>query len=404
MQAPDENDVASKRQREVTYWVDEKKGLFPLAWWKLLPIVALVGAAAVAIMTLIMIPIYERQVINDAKAELTAAGIDSSAFSFDASYRDLDISGTLPAGVTVEDIRAAAERGDGQRDLDLAFAPPGAPVPEIVEEDDEPALVVAATAPTDVTAVVTDTGVVLTGEVPSEAHRALLVTSASKEGSVQVTDELVVLDLEATKPGANGRVQQLAKLLGAVPEGATGMATVTDDSFTSEWTVTSKVDEDAINALVNQASGVFPDSANRTADITLNAPPVAAEIESLQERFNDLAIEIRENVTFATGSDVLNDSATETLDKIVDLMTTYAEPVVQIDGHTDNVGSDDLNLELSQLRAAAVRQYLIDAGIDADRLQSEGFGSTQEAASNETPEGRAENRRVTLTALETFVS
>lgn len=404
MQAPDETDVASKRQREVTYWVDEKKGLFPLAWWKLLPIVALVGAAAVAIMTLIMIPIYERQVINSAKDELTAAGIDPSLFSFDANYRDLDISGTLPRGVTEDDIRAAAERGDGQRDLDLAFAAPGAPVPEIVEEDDEPAPVVAATAPTDVTAVVTDAGVVLTGEVPSEAHRVLLVTSASKEGSVQVTDELVVLDLEATKPGANGRVQQLAKLLGAYPEGATGMATVTDDSFTSEWTVTSTEDQDAINTLVNQASGVFPDSANRTADITLNLPPVAAEIESLQTGFNDLAVEIRENVTFATGSDVLNDSATETLDKIVELMTTYVEPVVQIDGHTDNVGNEDLNLELSQLRAAAVRQYLIDAGIDADRLQSEGFGASVPAVSNETPEGRAENRRVTLTALETFVS
>lgn len=404
MQAPDETDVATTRQREVTYWVDEKKGLFPLAWWKLLPIVALVGAATVAIMTLIMIPIYERQVINSAKDELTAAGIDPSAFSFDASYRDLDISGTLPAGVTVDDIRAAAERGDGQRDLDLAFAAPGAPVPDIVEEDDEPTPVVAATAPTDVTAVVTDAGVVLTGEVPSEAHRTLLVTSASKSGSVEVTDELIVLDLEATKPGANGRVQQLAKLLGAVPEGATGMATVTDDSFTSEWTVTSKEDEDAINTLVNQASGVFPDSANRTTDITLDLPPVAAEIESLQEGFNDLAVEIRENVTFATGSDVLNDSATETLDQIVDLMTTYVEPVVQIDGHTDNVGSEDLNLELSQLRAAAVRQYLIDAGIDADRLQSEGFGASDPAVSNETPEGRAENRRVTLTALETFVS
>lgn len=406
MQAPDEPDVESTRRREVTYWVDERNGLFPLPWWKLLPLIALIGAAVIAVMTLIMIPIYERQVIDNAKAELTAAGIDPAAFTFDASYRDLDISGTLPDGVSVDDIRAAAEQGDGQRDLDLDFDPTPAPVVE--EADDAPAdtPVTPETAPTDVTAVVTDTGIVLGGEVPSEAHRALLVAAASKDGTVNVTDELVVRDLEPSKAGASGRVLALATLLRGLPEGATGSASITDDAYTSGWTVSSEADADAIRATLAGASGAFstPTGSNASTDVTVDAPPVSEEIETLQSEFGDLEAEIRENVTFATGSDVLNDTATETLDKVVDLMNLYSLPVVKISGHTDDVGNDDSNLELSDLRAAAVRQYLVDAGIDADRIQSEGLGETKPLVPNDSNEARAENRRVELTALVEFDS
>lgn len=404
MQASDDSDVAATRRREVTYWIDEKNGLFPLPWWKLLPLIALIGAAAVAIMTLIMIPIYERQVIDNAKEELTAAGINPSTFNFDASYRDLDISGTLPEGVSEADIRAAAEQGDGLRDLDLDFDPTPAPVVEEVEEEPEEVVeeVVVETAPTDVMAVVTDSGVVLTGEVPSESHRALLVAAASKDGTVDVVDELVVRELEPSAPGANARVLQLATMLGRLPDGATGEAIITDDSFSSAWTVTSEADAATIEGAVSDAAGAFP--SNRTTDITVDAPAVEEEISTLQTEFDALSVEIRENVTFATGSDVLNDTATETLDKVVDLMNTYTQPVVEISGHTDDIGNDEANLQLSDLRAAAVLQYLVDAGIDAERIQSVGRGETEPIASNETDEGRAENRRVELIALETFVS
>jgi len=399
MQSPDERDVVATRKREVTYWVDEKKGLFPLPWWKLLPIIALVGAAAIAIMTLIMIPIYERQVINSAKDELMAAGIDPSNFDFDASYRDLDISGTLPEGVTVDDIRAAAQLGDGQRDLDLNFRRASAPA-VVVEES-----AAVATAPTDVSAVVSNDGVLLTGEVPSEQHRALLVEAAGKGGTVEVTDELVVLGLEPTTEGATDRVLQMSTLLGSISDDAVGSAMITDNSFTSEWTVTSEADRASIEAVVDEAADAFPGAGSTlSTDVTVEAPPVAEEISTLQEEFDVLAVEIRENVTFATGSDVLNDTATETLDKVVVLMTTYTQPVVEISGHTDDVGNDASNLALSDLRAAAVRQYLVDAGIDGDRIQSIGRGETDPIASNETNEGQAENRRVELEALETFVS
>jgi outer membrane protein OmpA-like peptidoglycan-associated protein len=79
-------------------------------------------------------------------------------------------------------------------------------------------------------------------------------------------------------------------------------------------------------------------------------------------------------------------------------LTTYlrSNPRVKvaIQGHCDNVGGMEYNMTLSRRRAKSVRQYLVSAGVGADRLQSEGFGYTKPVASNKTEAGRAKNRRV----------
>jgi len=67
---------------------------------------------------------------------------------------------------------------------------------------------------------------------------------------------------------------------------------------------------------------------------------------------------------------------------------------VRIAGHTDNVGKRAANVDLSQRRAAAVRKYLVDAGIDAARLETRGAGPDEPVASNKTKDGRAKNRRI----------
>jgi outer membrane protein OmpA-like peptidoglycan-associated protein len=67
---------------------------------------------------------------------------------------------------------------------------------------------------------------------------------------------------------------------------------------------------------------------------------------------------------------------------------------VVIEGHTDNVGSDTLNLNLSQRRAQSVLNYLVSKNIDASRLRAKGFGESKPIATNATPLGRAKNRRV----------
>jgi OmpA-OmpF porin, OOP family len=72
---------------------------------------------------------------------------------------------------------------------------------------------------------------------------------------------------------------------------------------------------------------------------------------------------------------------------------------VEVDGHADSTGAAAYNMTLSEKRAEAVKKYFVDQGIDPDRLTTKGFGITKPAASNDTREGRAKNRRVELTPV-----
>jgi outer membrane protein OmpA-like peptidoglycan-associated protein len=72
---------------------------------------------------------------------------------------------------------------------------------------------------------------------------------------------------------------------------------------------------------------------------------------------------------------------------------------IRLNGHTDNEGADADNMTLSDRRAVAVRQYLIDKGIVAERLEAKGFGETMPIATNDSPEGRQQNRRTEFVVL-----
>ena len=84
------------------------------------------------------------------------------------------------------------------------------------------------------------------------------------------------------------------------------------------------------------------------------------------------------------------------MDKIVALLKEKSDWEMSIEGHTDNGGGDVFNQTLSEKRAAAVKNYLTNAGIDASRLSSSGLGLSKPLAPNETEAGRAQNRRVEL--------
>jgi OmpA-OmpF porin, OOP family len=102
-------------------------------------------------------------------------------------------------------------------------------------------------------------------------------------------------------------------------------------------------------------------------------------------------------ILFDTGSDRIRGESKPTLDLIGQMLNQHADLKLTIEGHTDNVGSAASNQTLSDKRAAAVRQFLISSyHIDASRLTSKGLGATKPAVSNDTPEGRQQNRRVEL--------
>lgn len=107
-----------------------------------------------------------------------------------------------------------------------------------------------------------------------------------------------------------------------------------------------------------------------------------------------------QGILFDTGSDRIRPESTPTLQEIGEMLKQHADLNLLIEGHTDNVGNAESNQALSERRAAAVRNFLIDTyGIDASRLTSKGFGANNPVASNDTPEGRQQNRRVELVKM-----
>lgn len=92
----------------------------------------------------------------------------------------------------------------------------------------------------------------------------------------------------------------------------------------------------------------------------------------------------------------LKEQSEKPLQEIADLLLSYPDLKIEIQGHTDNQGRDDYNLKLSQRRATVVRSHLVSLGVDPSRLTAAGYGSFRPITTNKTREGRAKNRRVVL--------
>jgi OOP family OmpA-OmpF porin len=140
----------------------------------------------------------------------------------------------------------------------------------------------------------------------------------------------------------------------------------------------------AVGALVGH---LFFDKEAEPGPVAAVAPPPAPAPPPIQ---------VLRGAHFAFDSAALTPAA-ET-DLTTTLETLEAEPAlrVRIDGHTDSVGSDTYNLGLSERRAASVKAYLVARGIAPDRIAVRGLGSSDPVASNATPAGRAQNRRVEI--------
>jgi outer membrane protein OmpA-like peptidoglycan-associated protein len=102
------------------------------------------------------------------------------------------------------------------------------------------------------------------------------------------------------------------------------------------------------------------------------------------------------DVLFDTGSYTLKPGAREKLAKISGIVLAHPGLNLQIEGHTDSVGTDEFNQQLSERRADSVRDFLAEQGVPASSITAHGFGKTQPVASNDTAEGRQRNRRVEL--------
>lgn len=107
-------------------------------------------------------------------------------------------------------------------------------------------------------------------------------------------------------------------------------------------------------------------------------------------------VEFATHIGFQSGSDKLTKDSYPYLDQLVQIMIDNPDCWVKLDGHTDNTGSDAINNKLSQKRVDAIKYYLVDKGINPNRIIARGYGSSQPIAPNNTAEGRAKNRRVEI--------
>lgn len=114
----------------------------------------------------------------------------------------------------------------------------------------------------------------------------------------------------------------------------------------------------------------------------------------VKEEVKEVMVQAMEGLFFKSGSSVIEKKSYLVLDNIAEIMKKNSSYNLSISGYTDNTGSESGNLRISKARAAAAKKYLVNKGVNASRLISEGYGIANPRATNDTPEGRALNRRV----------
>jgi outer membrane protein OmpA-like peptidoglycan-associated protein len=107
-----------------------------------------------------------------------------------------------------------------------------------------------------------------------------------------------------------------------------------------------------------------------------------------------------EDVLFEVNGAELQPGAQVEMLRLVDYLKRNPDHNILIEGHTDNTGSSEYNLQLSQLRAQSVESYLVASGVPAERIRAVGYGETRPEAPNDTASGRQQNRRVEIVILD----
>lgn len=227
-----------------------------------------------------------------------------------------------------------------------------------------------------------DGKVVLNGVVPDEAMRAKLAQLAEQAfGAGNVVDQLTI-DSQVQLPDYLEKA--FTAFLGLKGIQAAGFSIGVD-----KFVLKGKVETDAIKASLGAELNKILAPLLVQNDLQVVAIEVSKpSLEELRSLFSASPIE------FEFNSASLDAQSQETLNRIAELLQQNTEPNVQIEGHTDNIGSNKYNMKLGQQRANSAKSYLVEKSITATRLTTKSYGETQPKASNDTEAGRQQNRRV----------
>jgi OOP family OmpA-OmpF porin len=225
----------------------------------------------------------------------------------------------------------------------------------------------------------------LTGHYPDEqAHQDLLAAIRTRFFKSKVSDELA-LGKGAPKDfiaAASAMLQQMSRL-------ESGVGTMSDmDVDVKGDALFAKAASD----IPGELTAAVPSDYKAVATIGVAAPGAPVAAADCQPLFADILGQGK--ILFETGQASIQHDSDAVLDNLTAIAMRCADAQIEISGHTDSVGSDDTNLELSRRRAEAVAEYLKQAGVAAERVTAVGYGQMHPIASNDTEEGRAQNRRI----------
>jgi OOP family OmpA-OmpF porin len=227
--------------------------------------------------------------------------------------------------------------------------------------------------------------VTLTGYVPdNNVHAAIAVAAGRKFFSEKVVD-----NLKASVGAPAGFINAAVPALGALSRLSTGTLVVTD----REVKLSGDALYEAAAAQIRAGLGKdFPQGWQFKAEISVK--PAAAPVDATvcQQLFANLLAKAK--IRFESGSDAINADSAGLLDRLVETAQRCPTANIEIAGHTDGAGETVANQTLSEKRAQAVMDFLVKAGLPASRFTPVGYGSTQPVASNDSDEGKAQNRRI----------
>lgn len=151
----------------------------------------------------------------------------------------------------------------------------------------------------------------------------------------------------------------------------------------------------AIGAAAGAAIGAGVGKYMQNQEEKLRQQTAGSGVE-VSRQGDNVVLNMPGHVTFATDSAQVSVAFEDTLNQVAATINEYQDTRVQVAGHTDSTGSASYNQQLSERRAQAVANYLISRGVAPARLTTIGYGETQPVASNDTPDGRRQNRRVEI--------
>ncbi len=146
-----------------------------------------------------------------------------------------------------------------------------------------------------------------------------------------------------------------------------------------------------IGALAGAGVGQYMDRQQRALEAELSGTGVGVARQG-----DNLVLRMPSDVTFATNQSSLDSRFLPVLDDVARVLQEYDRSMVDVIGHTDSSGGDAINQPLSERRASSVASYLIDRGVIRERLYVAGMSARNPIASNDTPQGKAQNRRVEI--------